>query len=88
MEGFQVTTIEETLGQADSCVTTTGNCDVITLEHIERMKDQAIVCNIGHFDNEIEVDRLNQAKRVKKLNIKPQADKYSFPDGHSIYLLA
>jgi adenosylhomocysteinase len=88
MEGFQVTTIEETLGQADLYVTTTGNCDVITLEHLEKMKDQAIVCNIGHFDNEIQVDRLNQAKGVKKLNIKPQVDKYTFPDGNSIYLLA
>jgi adenosylhomocysteinase len=88
MEGFQVTTIEETLGQADLYVTTTGNCDVITLEHLEKMKDQAIVCNIGHFDNEIQVDRLNQAKGVKKLNIKPQVDKYTFSDGNSIYLLA
>ena len=69
-------------------VTTTGNCDVLTLEHLEKMKDQAIVCNIGHFDNEIQVDRLNQAKGVKKLNIKPQVDKYTFPDGNSIYLLA
>jgi len=88
MEGFQVTTIEETLGQADLYVTTTGNCDVITLEHLEKMKDQAIVCNIGHFDNEIQVDRLNQAKGVKQLNIKPQVDKYTFSDGNSIYLLA
>src|SRR5881296_631221 len=88
MEGFEVTTLEETLGRADIYVTTTGNCDIITLEHMERMKDQAIVCNIGHFDNEIQVDRLNKAKGVKKLDIKPQVDKYTFPDGHCIYLLA
>src|SRR4026209_2200669 len=88
MEGYQVTTIEETLGRADIYVTTTGNCDIITLEHMERMKDQAIVCNIGHFDNEIQMDRLNNAKGVKKLNIKPQVDRYTFPDGRSIYLLA
>ena len=88
MEGFEVTTIEDTLGRADIYVTTTGNCDIITLEHMERMKDQAIVCNIGHFDNEIQVDRLNTAKNVKKLNIKPQLDKYTFGKGNSIYLLA
>src|SRR2546426_2832337 len=88
MEGFQVTTIEDTLGMADIYVTTTGNCDIITLDHMEKMKDQAIVCNIGHFDNEIQVDRLNTAKGVKKLDIKPQVDKYTFPDGHCIYLLA
>ncbi len=88
MEGFQVTTVEETLGIADIYVTATGNCDIITLEHMQRMKDQAIVCNIGHFDNEIQVDRLNKAPGVKKLNIKPQVDKYTFPDGHAIYLLA
>jgi adenosylhomocysteinase len=88
MEGFQVSTIEETLGKADIYVTTTGNCDVITLEHMQKMKDQAIVCNIGHFDNEIQMDRLNNAKGVKKLNIKPQYDKYTFPDGHSIFILA
>ena len=88
MEGFEVTTIEDTLGRADIYVTTTGNCDIITLEHMERMKDQAIVCNIGHFDNEIQVDRLNNAKNVKKLNIKPQLDKYTFPKGNSLYMLA
>jgi adenosylhomocysteinase len=88
MEGFEVTTIEDTLGRADIYVTTTGNCDIITLEHMERMKDQAIVCNIGHFDNEIQVDRLNNAKGVKKLNIKPQLDKYTFAKGNSIYMLA
>ncbi len=88
MEGFQVTTIEDTLGEADLYVTTTGNCDIITLEHMQKMKDQAIVCNIGHFDNEIQVDRLNNAKGVKRTNIKPQVDKYTFPNGNSIYLLA
>jgi adenosylhomocysteinase len=88
MEGFEVATIEDTLGVADIYVTCTGNCDVITLEHMEKMKDQAIVCNIGHFDNEIQVDRLNTKKGVKKLNIKPQVDKYTFAKGNSLYLLA
>ncbi|MHB1307435.1 MAG: adenosylhomocysteinase [Limisphaerales bacterium] len=88
MEGFEVTTLEDTLGTADLYVTTTGNCEVITLEHLRKMKDQAIVCNIGHFDNEIQVDRLNEAKGVKRLNIKPQVDKYTFPGGNSLYLLA
>src|SRR5213592_564682 len=88
MEGFEVTTIEETLGEADIYVTTTGNCDIITLDHMEQMKDQAIVCNIGHFDNEIQVSRLNEAKGVRRINIKPQVDKYTFPGGNSIYLLA
>jgi adenosylhomocysteinase len=83
-----VTTLEDTLGRGDIYVTCTGNCDIITLEHMERMKDQAIVCNIGHFDNEIQVDRLNNAKGVTKLNIKPQVDKYTFPNGRSIFLLA
>ncbi len=88
MEGFEVTTIEDTLGRGDIYVTTTGNCDIITLEHMEKMKDQAIVCNIGHFDNEIQIDRLNSAPGVTKLNIKPQVDKYTFPDGHQIFMLA
>jgi adenosylhomocysteinase len=88
MEGFEVTTVEDTLGRADIYVTATGNCDVITLEHMEKMKDQAIVCNIGHFDNEIQVDRLNSAPGVIKNNIKPQVDCYTFPDGRQIYLLA
>jgi len=88
MEGFEVTTVEDTLGQADIYVTTTGNCDIITLDHMLKMKDQAIVCNIGHFDNEIQVDRLNEHKGVKRLNIKPQVDKYTFPNGNSIFLLA
>jgi adenosylhomocysteinase len=88
MEGFEVTTIEETLGRADIYVTTTGNCDIITVEHMVKMKDQAIVCNIGHFDNEIQVDRLNEHKGVQRLNIKPQVDKYTFANGNSIFLLA
>jgi adenosylhomocysteinase len=88
MEGFEVTTIEDTLGTADLYVTTTGNCDIITFEHMAKMKDQAIVCNIGHFDNEIQVDRLNTTKGVKKLTIKPQVDKYTFAGGNCIYMLA
>lgn len=88
MEGFEVTTIEETLGRGDIYVTCTGNLDIITLEHMQHMKDQAIVCNIGHFDNEIQVDRLNGAAGVNKTNIKPQVDMYTFPDGHSVFLLA
>src|SRR5216110_1466562 len=88
MEGFEVTTIEDTLGRADIYVTTTGNCDIITLDHMERMKDQAIVCNIGHFDNEIQIDRLNNGKGVTRLNVKPQYDKYVLPNGRTIYLLA
>src|SRR3984957_2215853 len=88
MEGFQVTMIEETLGTGDIYVTTTGNKDVITLEHMGKMKDQAIVCNIGHFDNEIQMDRLNAAKGVTKLNIKPQVDKYTFGNGNAIFMLA
>ncbi|MGY3265424.1 adenosylhomocysteinase [Lysobacter sp. HA35] len=87
MEGFEVNTIEATLGRGDIYVTTTGNKDVITLEHMSRMKDQAIVCNIGHFDNEIQVDALNQSDAVR-LNIKPQVDKYTFANGNSIFLLA
>jgi adenosylhomocysteinase len=88
MEGFEVTTIEDTLGRGDIYVTCTGNVDIITLEHMKQMKDQAIVCNIGHFDNEIQMDRLNAEKGVEKLNIKPQVDFYKFPDGHGIFILA
>ncbi|HEX4230390.1 MAG TPA: adenosylhomocysteinase [Bryobacteraceae bacterium] len=88
MEGFEVTTVEETLGRGDIYVTCTGNVDIITLEHMQHMKDQAIVCNIGHFDNEIQVDRLNNAEGVARTNIKPQVDMYTFPDGHSIFMLA
>ena len=87
MEGFEVTTIEDTLGRGDIYVTCTGNCDIITLEHMQRMKDQAIVCNIGHFDNEIQVDRLN-ASAAKRTNIKPQVDTYAFPGGNTIFILA
>ena len=87
MEGFEVTTIEDTLGRGDIYVTCTGNCDIVTLEHMRKMKDQAIVCNIGHFDNEIQVDRLNQSG-ARKTNIKPQVDMYTFAEGHSIFILA
>ncbi|MCW1913788.1 adenosylhomocysteinase [Luteolibacter sp. GHJ8] len=88
MEGFRVLTVEDTLGWGDIYVTTTGNFDIIRLEHMEKMKDQAIVCNIGHFDNEIQIDKLNDAKGVTRTNIKPQVDKYTFPTGNSIYMLA
>lgn len=88
MEGFEVKTVEDTLGIGNIYVTTTGNCDIITYEHMCGMKDQTIVCNIGHFDNEIQVDRLTKGKGVTMLNIKPQVDQYFFPDGHSIFLLA
>jgi len=88
MEGFEVKTVEDTLSEGNIFVTATGNMDIITLEHMKKMKDQAIVCNIGHFDNEIQVDNLNDLKGVKKINIKPQVDKYLFPDGHSIFILA
>ncbi len=88
MEGFEVTTVEDTLGRGDIYVSCTGNTDIITLEHMQKMKDQAIVCNIGHFDNEIQIDRLNGAPGVTRTNIKPQVDKYTFPDGHAIFILA
>jgi len=87
MEGFEVTTIEDTLGRGDIYVTCTGNCEIVTLEHMRKMKDQAIVCNIGHFDNEIQMDRLN-ASDAKRTNIKPQVDMYTFPSGDSIFVLA
>ncbi|MES2858180.1 MAG: adenosylhomocysteinase, partial [Pseudomonadota bacterium] len=87
MEGFEVNTVESTLGRGDIYVTTTGNKDVLTLEQMAKMKDQAIVCNIGHFDNEIQVDKLNESDAVR-LNIKPQVDKYTFANGNCIYLLA
>src|SRR4051812_12599840 len=87
MEGYEVTTIEDTLGRGDIYVTTTGNVDVITLEHMRRMKDQAIVCNIGHFDSEIQVDKLNNSD-AKKIEIKPQVDMYTFPAGNSLFVLA
>lgn len=93
MEGYDVKTVEDTLGLGDLYVTTTGNCDVITSEHMAKMKDQAIVCNIGHFDNEIQVEQLNAFPGIKKINIKEggeggTVDKYLYPDGHCIYLLA
>jgi adenosylhomocysteinase len=88
MEGFEVTTMEEAVKEANIFVTATGNRDVITLEHMLKMKDQAIVCNIGHFDNEIQVDLLNHFTGIQKINIKPQVDKYVFPQGHAIFLLA
>jgi adenosylhomocysteinase len=88
MEGYRVLTIEDTLGWGDIYVTTTGNKDIITFDHMSKMKDQAIVCNIGHFDNEIQMDKLNKAKDVVRLNIKPQVDKYTFATGNSIYMLA
>src|SRR5450755_1605226 len=88
MEGFEVNTIESTLGRGDIYVTTTGNKDVLTIAHLQQMKDQAIVCNIGHFDNEIQVDSLKTLAGVKHLNIKPQVDKYTFTNGNAIFLLA
>ncbi len=88
MEGFQVKTVEDVLDIGDIFVTTTGNKDVIRIEHMEKMKDGAIVCNIGHFDNEIQVDQLKNYPGIKRINIKPQVDQYVFPDGHSIILLS
>jgi adenosylhomocysteinase len=88
MEGFEVKTVEDALDEGNIFVTATGNKDVITLEHMAKMKDQAIVCNIGHFDNEIQVDKLDSYPGIKKVNIKPQVDKYIFPDGHEIFMLA
>jgi adenosylhomocysteinase len=88
MEGYEVTTIEETLGRGDIYVTCTGNVDIITLEHMKRMKDQAIVCNIGHFDNEIQMEPLNAYKGAVRENIKPQVDKYTFENGNAIFVLA
>ena len=88
MEGFEVVTVEDSLAQGNVYVTTTGNKDIIRIEHMEKMKDGAIVCNIGHFDNEIQVDKLKKYPGIELVNIKPQVDKYIFPDGHSILLLA
>jgi adenosylhomocysteinase len=88
MEGFEVTTIEDALSEGNIYVTTTGNRDVIRIEHIEKMKDGAIICNIGHFDNEIQVEKLKKYAGIKAVNIKPQVDKYTFPDGRSVILLA
>jgi len=89
MEGYEVAPLEDSLGRADIYVTCTGNLDIITLEHMKQMKDQAIICNIGHFDNEIQMDRLNTDKTATKLNIKPQVDQYTFSDtGNAIFVLA
>ncbi|MGI6573323.1 MAG: adenosylhomocysteinase [Fermentimonas sp.] len=88
MEGFEVTTMEEAVKEGNIFVTTTGNRDVITIEHMKQMKDQSIVCNIGHFDNEIQVDKLVEYPAIEHLTIKPQVDKYTFPAGNSIFLLA
>lgn len=88
MEGFEVKPIEDALDEGNIYVTATGNKDIITLAHMKRMKDQAIVCNIGHFDNEIQMDQLNEMPGINKVNIKPQVDKYVFPDGHAIFILA
>ncbi len=88
MEGFEIKTVEETLGEGNIYVTATGNQDIITISHMEKMKDEAIVCNIGHFDNEIQVEKLEKYSGIEKINIKPQVDKYVFPDGHAIVLLS
>lgn len=88
MEGYEVKTVEDSLGEGNIYVTATGCKDVITVEHMKKMKDQAIVCNIGHFDHEIEMGKLDSLKGVRKINIKPQVDKYIFPDGHEIFILA
>lgn len=88
MEGFEVTTMEEAVKEGNIFVTTTGNRDIITIDHMTAMKDQSIVCNIGHFDNEIQVDKLVNYKGIKHTNIKPQVDKYTFPTGNSLFLLA
>jgi adenosylhomocysteinase len=88
MAGYEVTTVEDTLGEADIYVTATGNTDVITIDHMKQMKDQAVVCNIGHFDNEIQVDELVNFPDVEKVNIKPQVDRFDFPDGRGIFLLS
>jgi len=88
MEGFEVKTVEDALAEGNIYVTTTGNKDVITVDHMSKMKDQSIVCNIGHFDNEIQVDKLEKFAGINKINIKPQVDKYIFTDGHAIFMLA
>lgn len=88
MEGFEVKTVEDALDEGNIYVTCTGNCDVITVDHLNKMKDQSIVCNIGHFDNEIQVSAFESQSSITKRNIKPQVDEYIFPDGHSIFILA
>jgi adenosylhomocysteinase len=88
MEGYEVTTVEDALKEANIFVTATGNCHVVRIEHMEKMLDQSIVCNIGHFDHEIDVDKLQAYPGIVHTNIKPQVDKYTFPAGHSVFLLA
>jgi len=88
MAGYEVNTIENALARADIFVTATGNCDIITIDHMKQMRNNAIVCNIGHFDNEIDVNGIKKFPGIVKINIKPQVDKYTFPDGHSVILLA
>ncbi len=88
MEGYEVKTIEQALPEADIYVTATGNKDIITFDHMKEMKDQSIICNIGHFDNEIQMDKLNNDSSTIRENIKPQVDKYTFEDGHQIFILA
>ena len=88
MEGYEITTMEEAVKEGNIFVTTTGCSDIIRIEHMEAMKNDAIVCNIGHFDVEIQVETLNNFPGIKKLEVKPQVDKYTFPDGHNIILLA
>ncbi len=88
MEGYEVKPIEDALGEANIYVTTTGNCDIIRIEHLEKMLDQSIVCNIGHFDNEIQIEKLESFPGIVKEEVKPQVDKYTFPDGRSLYILA
>ena len=88
MEVYEVTTVEDALADGDIYVTTTGACDIIRIEHMEQMKDQAIVCNIGHFDNEIQMAKLENYPKIKEINIKPQVDKFVFPDKHEIIVLS
>jgi adenosylhomocysteinase len=88
MEGYEVTRIEDVIDEVHIFVTTTGNKDIITKDHMYQMRDQAVVCNIGHFDNEIQVNAVNDDESVTKENIKPQLDRYSFPDGHQVFMLA
>jgi adenosylhomocysteinase len=88
MEGYKVDTLDNVVSEADVFVTATGNRDIITIEHMKMMKDTAIVCNIGHFDNEIQVEKLEKFPGIKEINIKPQVDQFTFPDGHCIILLS
>jgi adenosylhomocysteinase len=88
MAGYEVVRVEDVLDKAEIFVTTTGNCDIIRIEHMEKMRHNAIVCNIGHFDNEIQVKALKEFPGIKRIEIKPQVDQFVFPDGHAIVLLA